>query len=198
MSLCPDDELEQLVLALRDAIDEATTLKKALNDYPDDPRLVFMMGSVLAGSGDLVNAHVYLSRAVELAPEFAIARFQLGFFELTSGESNQALKTWARLDMLPEEHYLKLFSSGLRHLIRDEFVECVALLERGIASNEENLPLNHDMQLIIERCRPYLIADQDKKSVAQPSVEPEAEAEQAEESATSILLGQLGVNTRKH
>ena len=110
----------------------------------------------MAGEGDLLNAHRFLSRAVELAPDFHIARFQLGFFQLTSGESNSALKTWAPLDALPDDHYLKLFSAGLRNLTRDEFAECVELLYFGIKNNIENLPLNNDMKLIIERCQPFL------------------------------------------
>jgi len=84
-------------------------------------------------------------------PIFAIARFQLGFFQLTSGEATDALSTWGPLALLPEGHYLRTFRCGLTYLIRDEFGPAIEQLRLGIAANEENLPLNRDMQLIIDR-----------------------------------------------
>ena len=81
-----------------------------------------------------------------------LARFQLGFFELTSGEAVRALATWEPLDTLPEGHYLGHFVTGLRHLIADRFADAIAALEAGIAVNDENAPLNRDMQLIIDEC----------------------------------------------
>jgi hypothetical protein len=41
----------------------------------------------------------------------------------------------------------------LCHLIRDEFDATIRSLEDGIARNRENLPLNRDMQLIIDEIR---------------------------------------------
>lgn len=186
MTLCPENDLKILISSLETGQDPSA-LDGLLAKFPEDPRLVFMKGSVLAGEGDIIGAHKYLSEAVELAPDYAIARFQLGFFQLTSGESNAALKTWARLDGLPDGHHLKLFSAGLRHLIRDEFANCIDLLEQGIAQNEENVPLNGDMQLIIDQTRPLMTAD------AQP--EPDSAVET---SATANLLQQFNNDPTKH
>jgi hypothetical protein len=115
---------------------------------------------------------------VDIAPDFAIARFQLGFFQLTSGESNNALKTWARLDGLPDDNYLKIFVIGLRHLIRDEFEDCIACLKKGISLNEENPPLNNDMNLLISQCEPLIGSEQQS-------------ADDDETSATSFMLNQF-------
>lgn len=183
MTLCSDEEIQQLLVAMQsDAPDELALAERLIDAYPEDSRLHFLRGSLLAGSGRPIEAHASLSRAVALAPEFALARFQLGFFELTSGEAARALATWEPLDALvPADHYLAHFVSGLRSLIQDRFADTIAALEAGIAVNEENLPLNRDMQLIIDQCRG--LADK-----AGPQAADEA-------SATSLLLDQFGRGT---
>lgn len=183
MTLCSDEEMVQLLQAMQsDASDELMLAERLIDAYPEDARLHFLRGSLLAGSGRPIEAHASLSRAVALAPEFALARFQLGFFELTSGEAVRALATWEPLDTLPADHYLAHFVTGLRHLIADRFAETIAALEAGIAVNDENPPLNRDMQLIIDECAG--LAER----------KPPAAAEE-EASATSFLLDQFGRGT---
>jgi tetratricopeptide (TPR) repeat protein len=182
MVLCGEEELAQLLAAMQaNAPDELALAERLIDAYPDDARLHFLRGSLLAGSGRPIEAHASLSRAVALAPDFALARFQLGFFELTSGEAARALATWEPLDSLAPDHYLAHFVRGLRHLIRDEFADAIAALQAGIAVNEENLPLNRDMQLIIGECSGLTAG------------KPAAAAEEA--SATSFLLDQFGRGT---
>lgn len=150
---CDDARLTALVLAYQqqapDRVEQTHTL---LAEFPRDARLHFMMGSMLIGEGRLIEGHASLAQAVALAPDYAIARFQLGLFQLTSGEADNALETWGRLDRLPDGHYLRHFIDGLRRLIRDDFSGCVSALRAGIAANSENPPLNNDMALIVEKC----------------------------------------------
>jgi tetratricopeptide (TPR) repeat protein len=181
MTLCSDEEMVQLLQAMQsDASDELMLAERLIDAYPEDARLHFLRGSLLAGSGRPIEAHASLRRAVALAPDLALARFQLGFFELTSGEAARALATWEPLDTLPEDHYLAHFVKGLRHLIADRFAEAVAALEAGIAVNQENLPLNRDMQLIVGEC-----AGLAGRGPAAP----------VEASATSFLHDQFGRGT---
>ncbi|MDF2385682.1 hypothetical protein JMG10_29725 [Nostoc ellipsosporum NOK] len=180
MTLCSDEEMAQLLAAMQASMpDELGLADRLIEAYPDDARLHFLRGSMLAGSGRPIEAHAALSRAVALAPDFALARFQLGFFELTSGEASRALATWEPLDTLPSDHYLAHFVRGLRHLIQDHFGEAIRELTEGIAANEENPPLNHDMRLIIDECS-RLAGD---GASAKPADE--------EASATSFLLDQI-------
>jgi len=182
MTLCSDEEMTELLAAMQsDAPDELALAERLIDAYPEDARLHFLRGSLLAGNGRPIEAHAALSRAVALAPEFALARFQLGFFELTSGEAARALATWEPLDSLAGDHYLAHFVTGLRHLIADRFVEAIAALQAGIAVNDENPPLNRDMQLIIDEC------------AGLTSAAPAAPADEA--SATSFLLEQFGKGT---
>ncbi len=185
MTQCGDEELGQLLAAMHaGAPDELSLAERLIDAYPEDARLHFLRGSMLAGAGRPIEAHAALSRAVALAPDFALARFQLGFFELTSGEAARALATWEPLDTLPDDHYLAHFVRGLRHLIQDNFGEAIAALERGIAANTENLPLNHDMQLIIAECSRLIGSGAGVPAEAEP-----------EASATSFLLDQFGRGT---
>lgn len=184
MTNCPDDDMAQLLAAIQ--TDEAGGLALAdrlIDAYPADARLQFLRGSVLVGNGRSIEGHAALSRAVELAPDFALARFQLGFFELTSGEADRALASWEPLGSLPQDSSLSLFVAGLTHLIHDRFADAISALRQGMEANDDNPPLNRDMQLIVEQCARLL-------------EEGGAPAEPVEEaSATSLLLGQLGGGT---
>src|SRR5438067_6569596 len=127
--LCDDKTLGELLAASASgAKDEIERTDRLLDEYPDDGRLHFLRGSLLAGIGRSIEALPSLRRAVELAPDLAIARFQLGFFLLTSGEAGEALEVWGPLALLPNGHYLRYFVGGLTHLIRDEFAETVMRL----------------------------------------------------------------------
>lgn len=190
-ALMNDEDMQAVMAGLQsDGTDDVTLLDAAISQHPDDPRLHFLKASSCAGEGRLIEAHASFAKAVEIAPDFHIARFQFGFFQLTSGESDNALKTWARLDALPKDHYLRVFVIGLRHLIRDEFSECIDTLERGIALNEENPPLNNDMGLIIEQVKPLMSADAEASMAGSESEETE------EASLTSILLQHSNNQTR--
>ncbi|MCW4463807.1 hypothetical protein OK349_19045 [Sphingomonas sp. BT-65] len=180
----PDAEIEKLMSALAGGADDAFAQLEALVvQYPQEARLHFLRGSLLIGAGRAIEAHAALSEAVALAPDYALARFQLGFFELTSGEPARARRTWEPLDaQLAPDHYLVRFANGLRHLIEDRFESAIAELEAGIAVNDENLPLNGDMELIVAECRKQLNPSQ----------------ETGEASATSLLLGQFATHGTMH
>jgi tetratricopeptide (TPR) repeat protein len=180
-ALAPDEELGEAIAALEADRDGAEAALDTLSSkYPDDPRLHFMKGSILAGSGRSIEAHRALARAVELAPDYALARYQLGFFELTSGEPQKALGTWGPLLAEPEGNYLRKFVEGMAHLIRDEFAPAIATFEQGIALNTENEPMNNDIRLLIDECRKL-----QRGSVGRDNADSEL-------SATSFMLDQLG------
>lgn len=185
-----DAEMSALIQQMASGTgDDVAAIDALLTGHPGDPRLHFLRGSVLAGSGRALEAHRSLTKAVEIAPDFAIARFQLGFFELTSGEAGIALETWGPLDLLPDGHYLRHFVDGLRALIADRFADCIAALNAGIAVNSDNLPLNNDMQLIIAQC---VEAMRGTGATADPGAGDGEEAL----SATSLLLGRFVANDR--
>lgn len=183
MELCDDETMAGLVQTMqRSNADDLVAVDGLIARYPADPRLHFMRGSILAGRKEPMEAHAALSRAVELAPDFQIARYQLGFFELTSGEVDQALSTWGPLLRLPEDAYLRKFVEGLTHLIRDEFALASARMREGIALNRENEPLNNDIRLLLAECEK---SNDDGHQV--PSEDDDSTL-----SATSLILSQFG------
>lgn len=145
----PQDRLEALVQALA-AGAGVEAIDVALTECAADPRLHFLRGSVLAGERRYPEARIAIGHAVSLAPDFAIARFQLGFLEFTSGEPDLARVTWAPLQDLPEGDALRLFANGLLRLTADDVDGAVADLGQGIEANVENPALNRDMQRLID------------------------------------------------
>lgn len=155
LDLCPPDELESLTRAL--AAGGVSEVDAVLARYPGDPRLHFLRGSVLAGERRYGEGRAAMRLAIELAPGFAIARFQLGFLEFTSGETELAGQTWAPLAELPEGDALRLFSEGLMRLPADDAEGAIIRLREGMAANTQNPPLNRDMQMLIDELnRPRL------------------------------------------
>lgn len=160
IQLCPDANLSALVAAL--GADETRAMREIdgeLAAYPGDPRLHFLKGSMLASRQDYAAAREAMRQAVDLAPDYKLARFQLGLLILTSGEAYAAQETWGPLHALPDGDYIKLFVDGLCHLIRDDFPETIRLLEQGMAHNTEIAPMNRDMQLIIDEVRAKMRGD---------------------------------------
>ncbi|MEH3040406.1 MAG: tetratricopeptide repeat protein [Sphingomonas paucimobilis] len=175
MALADEQTMQALLrVAGEDALAGIAQVDALLADHPEDARLHFLRASLLVGTRP-IEAHAAFQRAVTLAPDFALARFQLGFFELTSGEGARAIATWVPLLELSEDHYLRRFAIGLTHLVHDRFAEAVAALREGIALNGETPPLNGDMQLLIAECEAQM-----------------GGASPAEASATSFLLDPLG------
>lgn len=133
-----------------------TLLKRALEQDPMSAKARYLLGAMHAQIGLYDRAVDDLSIAVVLDPALEAAHFQLGLLHLTSGRVPEAEMAWRALDKLPDSHYLFLFKSGMVALARDEFAQCVALLEKGIAANLQNSSLNRDMERIIEKAKPLI------------------------------------------
>ncbi len=177
---CGEAQMREILeVAATNTMSGVAAIDQALGDYPGDARLHFLKGSLLIDEKRFIGAYAAMRQAVELAPDFHLARFQLGLFELTSGEADAALATWRPLLALPVDSYLKNFVDGLEHLVADQFEPCIAELRAGIERNQENLPLNNDMQLIIARC--------DELMAGNGSV-PVGNSDSEAVSATSLLL----------
>ena len=139
-----------------------------------------------------------MARAVEIAPNFALARFQLGFLDLTSGRALDACGVWSPLGNLPQDEPLRVLAEGLANLASDNFSEARRLLQKGMALNSENPLINADMQLILDEIAelPDIIPG------AAPALPQVADSEEpAPISAVDQLLRQSqlrGGSMRKH
>src|SRR5271156_6341339 len=100
-NLCPSERISSLVTSIQKNEPRGMRdLDGLLSEYPRDPRLHFLKGSLLAGQQDYAAARAAMRHAVDLAPDYAIARFQLGFLLLTSGEAHAAQEAWGPLHSL--------------------------------------------------------------------------------------------------
>jgi tetratricopeptide (TPR) repeat protein len=125
-------------------------LKRAKELDPNNAEIHHMLGAEHAQIGLFDRAIEDMSHALQLNPELDTARFQLGLLYLTSKRPTEANEIWQPLDQLDHEHSFYLLKTGLMHLARDEFKQCLSFLRRGIAANSFNAPLNKDMQRIID------------------------------------------------
>src|SRR5207249_11806575 len=109
---CPAALLSEAVAVV--AADDGEGLRRIeglIDDYPADARLHFLRGSVLAGLRRYPEGRRAMRRALDIAPAYALARFQLGFLEFTSGEAALAEETWRPLHALADDIPLRLLAS---------------------------------------------------------------------------------------
>ena len=97
------------------------------------------------------TAKLALYEALRIAPDYELARFQLGFLNITSGETAEAKDVWVGLSTLVDGHPLRLFARGLTALANDDFEVAKSCLAQGISCNLEVPFLNRDMQVILEQ-----------------------------------------------
>jgi len=146
------EELLQLAIHASQKDDHETAiinLKRALEISPENAKLHYFLGAEHAQIGLFDRAMREMTHAIQLDSSLVAAIFQLGLIHLTSGQVEQAIECWLPLNELGESNYLYLFKTGMIHLSRDEFDECESHLKKGIDLNQENKPLNQDMQRIL-------------------------------------------------
>lgn len=180
MELTALTQKELLALALEatrrgDAAHSLAYLKEAAARDDATGEACFLLGSEYAQIGLFDEAASNMQRAVDLAPEFPIARFQLGLLHLTSGRADEARQALTPLTELGDQHALAVLARGLDHLMADEFPQCIQCLEQGIGLNADNPALNADMQQLVERVKAAMAS-----SPSTPA-EADADAQPAEE-----------------
>ncbi len=149
--LCSNQTLTDLVARIeQDERSGIIAVETALQHHPRDPRLLFLHGSLLAGIQRYPDAISAITRAVDLAPDYRIARFQLGFLHFTSGDAAAAISVWQPLDPATPIDALAYFARGLEHLAQDDFDTVLHFLQRGMAINDAHPLLNGDMQKIMD------------------------------------------------
>ena len=182
---CPQDRLDEVVATVqRDEIEGVSALDALISDYGQDPRLHFLKGSLLAGLKRYSEAQTSMQAAVAIAPDYGVARFQLGLLQLSSGDADSAFATWRPILDMPAAEPLVCFVRGLEHMAANRFPEAIEKLREGIAGNQTVLPINRDMQMLID------------EMLAQEPTDIQAEVEPS--SATHFLLQQFRAKPTQH
>lgn len=171
------DELLHLAIiaSQQDRHEEAIThLKNALIEKPKDARVHFMLGAEHAEIGMYDRAIEDMKQAVTYDDQLYTAHFQLGLLYITSGKVQEAESAWSPIDTLGQDDPLYLFKTGLLHLAKNEFDDCLTNLEKGIKSNQKNQPLNNDIRRIIEEVKTSI----GNKNVSESNLKTKENADQ--------------------
>ncbi len=123
-------------------------LRQAHQDHPDSGQTLALLAAQHMQMGAPDAAEAAFIGALHRDPTLSTARFQLGLLQYTSGRPQTAFQTWDYLERLGESHYLVLFKRAFAALAIDAFEDTLLLLDKGIAANQENAPLSHDMRML--------------------------------------------------
>ena len=146
------DEILQEALRVSQANDGPTAIKlfqNALAINPQSATTYCLLAAEYITLGQVTESEAAYANALMLAPEFHLARFQMGLPQFTSARVSVALLTWQPLLTLPDENALKLFVMGFAHMAQDDFEIAINYFERGIMLNADIPPLNTDIQRVI-------------------------------------------------
>jgi tetratricopeptide (TPR) repeat protein len=110
----------------------------------------FLIGSEQASAGDFPAAELAFASAVLLAPDFPLARYQLGLLQFSSRRAPVALLTWQPLFGLPEQDALLHFVRGFAALAQDAFDEALAHYRRGLDCPGANPAVCADILQLVE------------------------------------------------
>jgi tetratricopeptide (TPR) repeat protein len=113
----------------------------------------FMLGSEFAALGLMDKAEAAFANAARLAPDFTMARYQLGLLQFSAGRAALALLTWEPLLRLPDTDPLPHFVRGFDALARDRFDPAISHYQRGLALNTANDALSDDIEKMIAGIR---------------------------------------------
>jgi tetratricopeptide (TPR) repeat protein len=130
-----------------------------------------LRGAIFASQGEPKKAIDEMTQALALNPQLEGARFQLGLLHFTSGNIFEAQSVWQAFHDFDERHPLRLFKTDMLHLAKDEFEDCVALLERGISlCNVKSI--NKDIRRVIDKVRAVVPAKPPAPAPAPAATQP--------------------------
>lgn len=144
--------MSDLLHAVQDSdADALHALNQAVQTWQQDPRIRLLRGATHASQQAYAEARADFMTALEIAPDYTIARFMLGFLELMHGQVSLALSAWGPLDLLPPDNALYIFKSGLVSLIQDRFDDALLQLREGMASNQQYPLINNYIAAVIQK-----------------------------------------------
>ncbi len=129
----------------------------------------FLIGSEYAALGEIDKAEAALANAVLLAPEFHIARYQLGLLQFSSGRAAVALVTWTPLFALADNEALGHFVRGFAALAQDDFVTARSHFNTGLPLGHDNPALCSDIEKVLQGIRQAEARGPDATPAPEPS-----------------------------
>ncbi|MFZ6747019.1 hypothetical protein ACO0LC_27640 [Undibacterium sp. JH2W] len=146
------DETLQEALRVSQANDGPAAIRlfqQALAINPQSATTFCLLAAEYIAMGQVAESEAAYANALVLAPDFHLARFQMGLLQFTSARVAVALLAWQPLLALPDNNALKLFAMGFAHMARDDFNVALGYFERGVTCNVDIPPLNTDIERVI-------------------------------------------------
>jgi Tfp pilus assembly protein PilF len=148
-----NDELLRIAL---DAINQdrhadAVSMLKTLLER--DSKHVFgtyLLAAEHAQLGMMDRAEEGFRKTVELAPDFPMARFQLGQLHLTKSDAASAKTVLAPLANLPAGQALSGYAKGLIAAANEDIGEAITQIQAGLACDQDIPALASDMRRVLD------------------------------------------------
>ncbi len=151
-TICPPHRLDAALDAVAaNKTQGAAEIRELLRFYPEDPRLHYAAGAVLAAELNFEEAMAAMTRALELAPHFSHARFQLGLLAIRAGDCARAGSILAPLLDLSLDQPLRHLAEGLAHLLACRLDEAVECLRFGMIVNWSKAGPDREIQSLLEQ-----------------------------------------------
>jgi Flp pilus assembly protein TadD len=148
-------DAEELLRTALDAVNHdrhaeaVAILKTLIGREPGHVFATYLLAAEHAQLGMMERAEEGFRRTVELAPEFPMARFQLGQTLLVRGEVKDACDVLAPLAELPAKLALASYARGLMAAAREDVAEAIDQLQFGLACEQDVPALAQDMQRVL-------------------------------------------------
>jgi predicted Zn-dependent protease len=110
-----------------------------------------LAGAEFAQRGDVGNAALHFTRALDAVPGLHVARLQLVLLWLTQGSPTSAAATLQPLLAASDPTSIGHFARALDSLTRDDTAAAIAALDDGIAAGNDNAALLGDMRTLRTR-----------------------------------------------
>lgn len=134
----------------REQSGEAMSLLKILVERePENFHGHYLLAAEHMQLGMVDRAEEGFRRAVALAPDFPLARFQLGQLYLVKGDAVAAKSTLGPLLDLPPGSALPCYAQGLIAVADEDGAGAIETLRAGLACEQDSLPLASDMQRLL-------------------------------------------------
>ncbi|MFT3806736.1 tetratricopeptide repeat protein [Arenimonas sp.] len=151
-----NDELLRIALdALnQDLHAEAVSMLKTLVERDSNHVFgTYLLAAEHMQLGMVDRAEAGFRRTVELAPDFPMARFQLGQLYLVKGDAESARAVLAPVAALPENMALGHYAKGLIAAANEDADHAIAELQAGLACEQDVPAMTADMQRVLDNLR---------------------------------------------
>ena len=152
-------------------------LKRAIHEEPEAPEPHFLAAAEYASRGDLDFAEQEFGLAVLLDPGMAVARYQLGLLQYSSGRVAAAQVSWLPLLDLADSSPLPHWVQGFMALAQDRYPAARQYFEAGLAQHQDNPPMASDIRKVLLAMDALAPADAADGASASAAFDPTPENE---------------------